>query len=137
VEDQASNIDDTPTNNMDMERLMGKTDYRLQKLQTLSAASRSIVLQKTKVLRKASQDSNFRDFRKQVKIKREKELEWNEKQREKFRDDAERKQEVAIYKCGGGGGVHVISCSRYCDQAEANEKGNTICKKFQYYLTKV
>ena len=31
IEDQASIIDDTPTNNMDMEQLMGKTDYRLQK----------------------------------------------------------------------------------------------------------
>ena len=40
IEEQARDIDDTPTNNMDMERLMGKTDHRLQKLQTLPAASR-------------------------------------------------------------------------------------------------
>ena len=40
VKQQATNIDDTPTNNMDMERLMGLT-----KLQTLGAASRSIILQ--------------------------------------------------------------------------------------------
>ena len=53
VEEQASNIDDTPTNNMDMERLMGKTDYRLKKLQALPAASRSIILQKTRALREA------------------------------------------------------------------------------------
>ena len=79
VEDQATNIDDTPTNNMEMERLMGKTDYRLQKLQTLGAASRSIVLQKTKALREASQDPDFRSFRKKAELKREKEVEWNEK----------------------------------------------------------
>ena len=34
VEEQASVIDDTPTNNMDMERLMGKADQRLKKYQT-------------------------------------------------------------------------------------------------------
>ena len=45
VEQQATNIDDTPTNNMDMERLMGLTYQRLKKLQTLGAASRSIILQ--------------------------------------------------------------------------------------------
>ena len=40
IVEQASNIDDTPVNNMDMERLMGMTDHRLNKLQTLPAASR-------------------------------------------------------------------------------------------------
>ena len=47
VEEQASNIDDTPTNNLDMERLMGKADQMLKKLQTLPAVSRSIILQRT------------------------------------------------------------------------------------------
>ena len=54
VEEQASNVDDTPTNDMDMERLMGKTDYRLQKLQTLDAVSRAIILQQ---LREAHKDT--------------------------------------------------------------------------------
>ena len=62
----------------------------------MPAASRSIILQKTRDLREASQDSNFRDFRKKVEIKREKELEWNEKQKEKFKTDVEKKQEVAL-----------------------------------------
>jgi hypothetical protein len=96
VEDQASWVDDTPTNNMDMERLMGKADYRLQKLQTLPAASRSIVLQKTRALREASQGPSFRSFRKAVEMKREKEVEWNASMKEKFSTDAEKKQEVAL-----------------------------------------
>ena len=96
VEDQASNIDDTPTNNMDMERLMGKTDYRLQKLQALPAASRSIILQRTRALREASQGPNFRSFKEQVEAKRELEVEWNKKVNEKFKDDAVKKQETAL-----------------------------------------
>ena len=55
VEDQATKVDDCSTNNMDMERLMGKADFRLQKLQSLPAASRGIVLQNTRALREASQ----------------------------------------------------------------------------------
>ena len=96
VEDQASNVDDTPTNNMDMERLMGKADYRLHKLRTLPAASRSIVLQKTRALREASQGPSFRTFRKVVEMKREREVEWNTLVKEKFSSDAEKKQQVAI-----------------------------------------
>ena len=96
MEDQASNVDDTPTNNMDMERLMGKADYRLQKLQTLPAASRSIVLQKTRALREVSQGPGFRSFRKAVEMRREREIEWNTSVKEKFSTDAERKQEVAL-----------------------------------------
>ena len=96
IDDQANNIDDTPTNNMDMERLMGKTDYRLQKLQGLQAASRSIVLQKTAALRDASASSSFRSFRKQVEAKRELEVQWNKKVAKKFKDDAEKKQEAAV-----------------------------------------
>ena len=96
VEDQASRVDDTPTNNMDMERLMGKADYRLQKLQTLPAASRSIVLQKTRVLREMSQGPSFRSFRNAVEVRREKEVEWNLLVKEKFSTDAEKKQEVAL-----------------------------------------
>ena len=96
VEDQASHVDDCPTNNMDMERLMGKADQRLQKLQTLSAASRSIVLEKTKALRAAQESSSFRSFRKVVDERREKEMKWNEKVKERFASDAEKKQQAAL-----------------------------------------
>ena len=40
VFDQCSNIDDTPVNNMAMERAFGKADYRLQKLRDLNAVGR-------------------------------------------------------------------------------------------------
>lgn len=39
--------------------IMGKTDYRLHKLQNLGAVSRSIILQKTQQLREASNGSSF------------------------------------------------------------------------------
>ena len=81
---------------MDMERLMGKADQRLQKLQTLPAASRSIVLEKTKALRAAQKTSNFRSFRKVVEERREKEMKWNEKVKERFASDAEKKQQAAL-----------------------------------------
>ena len=99
VEEQARNIDDTPTNNLDMERLMGKADERLKKLQTLSATSRSIVLQKTQQLRASHGDSNsFRSFGKKVEARKQLELKWNEKQQDKFKSDSEKKQEVALVK---------------------------------------
>ena len=74
---------------------MGMTDQRLKKLQTLPAASRAIILRKTRDLR-SSQSSNFRNFLDQVQAKREKEVEWNTKMAVKMKAEAERKQEVAL-----------------------------------------
>ena len=96
VEEQAANVDDTPINNLDMERLMGMTDQRVKKLRTLNATSRSIILKKTEHLRKASENPDFRSFKKQVEIKRDKEVEWNAKMADKLKNDAARKQEVAL-----------------------------------------
>ena len=79
-----------------MERLMGMTDQRVKKLRTLNATSRSIILKKTEHLRKASENPDFRSFKKQVEIKREKEVEWNAKMADKLKNDAARKQEVAL-----------------------------------------
>ena len=96
VKEQARNIDDTPTNNMDMERLMGLTDQRLKKLQTLGAASRSIVLMKTRALRESREKADFRSFRQQVEDKREKDVEWNARMAVKVKEEAVRKQETAL-----------------------------------------
>ena len=96
IEEQAKNINDTPTNNMDMERMMGLSDHRLKKLQTLGAASRSIILKKTRALRESRKQTNFRSFRQQVEDRREKEVEWNTKMAEKTKDEAVRKQETAL-----------------------------------------
>ena len=99
VEDQARVIDDTPTNNMDMERLMGKADQRLKKYQTLSATSRSIVLQKTQQLRSNhGAASSFRSFGKKAEARRQLELSWNKKQAERFSTDVQKKQEVSLVK---------------------------------------
>ena len=50
IMDQAENVDQTPVNNMDMKRLIGETDYRLQKVKKLGAASRGIILGSTQHL---------------------------------------------------------------------------------------
>ena len=62
VEKQASNPDDTPVNNISMERNLRTVDYRLQKLRTLEAVSRSVILDKTKELREKSMES-FRSYK--------------------------------------------------------------------------
>ena len=98
VEKQASEIDDTPTNNMAMERLMGLTDQRLKKLQTLPATSRSIILMKTKAFKEAREMPNFRSFKQQVEAKRNLEAQWNQKMSEKLKEDEEKRQEVALGK---------------------------------------
>ena len=77
---------------------MGKTDRRLQNLQTLPAANRSIILQRTQQMRDACCDTSYRTYRKQVELKRELEINWNKNMAVKFRDDAEKKKEVAIGK---------------------------------------
>ena len=51
MEEQASNIDDTPVHNSSMERQCCKGDYRLQKLGTLPAVSRSIILRRSQQLK--------------------------------------------------------------------------------------
>eukprot|EP00731_Ephydatia_muelleri_P014660 Em0008g380a len=67
VEEQASNIDDTPVHNIGMERQCGKVDYRLQKLGTLPAVSRSIILQRCQQLRDG-QNPFFRDYRAEITL---------------------------------------------------------------------
>ena len=79
VEEQASNIDDTPVHNIGMERQCGKVDYRLQKLGTLPAVSRSIILQRCQQLRDG-QNPFFRDYRAESEV----ELLWSEQTKANF-----------------------------------------------------
>ena len=97
VDDQADNIDDTPVHNIGMERLCGTVDYRVKKMMTLSAVSRSMVLEKTSDLRKGD-TSSIRSFRNAVKAKREVELQWSEKVKEKFAKGVDVKQLLAQQK---------------------------------------
>ena len=94
VSEQASNIDETPVHNIGMERQCGKVDYRLKKLRTLNAVSRSIILQKSQELR-AGQIPSFRGFKAAAQAKREVELKWSKDTREKFEKGSEQKQEMA------------------------------------------
>ncbi|QQP57996.1 Hypothetical protein FKW44_003170 [Caligus rogercresseyi] len=48
VSEQASNIDGTPVHNIGMERQCGKVDYKLKKLGTLNAVSRSIIYKRAR-----------------------------------------------------------------------------------------
>ena len=94
---QAANIDDTPFNNLAMERQCGTVDYRLKKLQTLPAVSRSMALATAKKLREG-RESEFRSFKLQVARKQDVELEWKERTREKFAEGAGERQLVAQAK---------------------------------------
>ena len=97
VFDQAAKVDDTPVHNLSMERQCGLVDYRLKKLQTLAAVSRSMILGKAKDLREGKV-SKFRTFKKEVEAKRMLELEWQDKMKEKFATGADEKQIVAQAK---------------------------------------
>ena len=94
VEEQATNINDTPVHNIGLERQCGKVDYRLKKLGTLNAVSRSIILQRSEELR-AGKVPSFRGFKATVKEKREVELQWSKYTKEKFKKGSDEKQELA------------------------------------------
>ena len=67
VEQQAANIDEAPVHNLDAERNFGKVDYRLKKIQSLEAVSRSLILQRAKDLIEEKETKAFRTvFRIQV-----------------------------------------------------------------------
>ncbi|KAJ8367646.1 hypothetical protein AAFF_G00313980 [Aldrovandia affinis] len=76
VSDQASYIDETSVHNISMERQHGKVDYKLTKLGTLNAVSRSIILQKSQELR-GGQILSFRGFKAAAQAKRQVELNWS------------------------------------------------------------
>ena len=94
VEQQAANPDDTPVTNLAMERKCGTTDYRLPKLKTLSAVSRSMILGKAKEFRSDSTES-FRSFRKEVEKMREINLKWSKKMQDNFAAGSDQKQILA------------------------------------------
>ena len=86
IAEQAEAIEHTPTNNMDMERLMGKADQRLKKLQTLNATCRTITLQKTEQVRKQSGKTGaFRSYKQKIEARRQLEMQWNARQQDRFR----------------------------------------------------
>ena len=97
VFDQCSNPDDTPVNNIAMERQCGTVDYRLHKLQKLTSVSRSMILDKRKEV-SDGKESSFRSFKEQVELKKKKFGEWNEKLKEKMASGVDRRQVVAQTK---------------------------------------
>ena len=96
VEQQAENVDDCPVTNLEMERFCGKVDYRETKLKSLRAVSRSMILEKSKEME--GQTSSFRSFKAETLARRELELAWSEKMKEKFKSNAEVKQMNSMAK---------------------------------------
>ena len=97
IYDQCANVDKTPVNNIAMERNCGLVDYRLHKLQRLSAVSRSMVLARRKEV-STGEPSSFRSYKQEVMGQRELKVEWQKGMEEKFAKGAEEKQEVAQLK---------------------------------------
>ena len=97
IQEQASNVDDTPVTNIAMERLCGSVDYRIHKLKQLEAVSRSIILQETEELRRSSEHS-FREFTEQAQEIKELKLSWNKKMSERFEAGASEKEAIALAK---------------------------------------
>ena len=97
VFDQCANPDDTPVNNIAMERQCGTVDYRLHKLRQLSAVSRSMTLAHRAEV-SAGKESSFRSYKEQVEAKKHLMLEWKEKIKEKLANGADVRQVVAQTK---------------------------------------
>ena len=97
IEEQASNIDDTPVTNIAMERLCGQVDYRLHKLKHLEAVSRSIILQQITELRQES-DVSFRSFKEEATKVKDLKLTWSKQMQERFAQGASEKEAVALVK---------------------------------------
>ena len=95
VEEQASNIDDTPVNNIAAERACGKIDYRLHKSKELSAVSRQNILQRCKDLR-TGETSSFRGYREAAKLKGELELNWSKQMKTRLKEGSDEKRELAL-----------------------------------------
>ena len=133
VEEQAANVDQSPCNNIAMERTFGMADYRLQKLRNLSAVSRSMILARGADLR-GDKESNFRGFKEEVVKKRELELKWQKRTQEKFAEGASARQQVAqvkerkrlnmldTLKKEGGPFTTAEQVQQYLDQEDVQEK---------------
>ena len=97
VFDQCANPDDTPVNNIAMERQCGTVDYRLHKLRKLTAVSRSMTLAHSQEVRDG-RESTFRTYKEQVQAVKVLTMEWKEKIKEKLAKGADMKHIVAQTK---------------------------------------
>ena len=109
-------------------------DYRLKKVQSLEAASRSLILQRARDLREGKETRSFRTFKKEAEIKREVELEWLEKIKEKMKEGYSVKQVVGqvkerkrldlleALKVDGGPFTDATSVQEYLDNTEVDSK---------------
>lgn len=133
VEDQCDNINDTPVNNLAMERQCGTVDYRLKKLQTLESVSRSIVLARAEELREGK-EAKFRLYKDELAKRQQLMLEWRKEVREKFAAGAEQRQLVAqakerkrlnvleVLKAAGGPFTNADEVALYLARTDLNEK---------------
>ena len=97
VFDQCQNPDDTPVNNIAMERQCGTVDHRLHKLRELSAVSRSMTLAHSEEVR-AGKESSFRTYKEQVVAVKKLNMDWKEKIKDRLAKGADMKHVVAQTK---------------------------------------
>ena len=141
VEEQAENVDDCPATNLEMERYCGKVDYRSTKLKTLRAVSQSMILEKAK--EKEGKESSFRSFKAETLARRDLDLAWSEKMKEKFKANAEAKQIVSMVnerkrlekldklKKMGGPFTDENEVSVFVDDPEVSEKDRKLRMKME------
>ena len=134
VEQQAANIDEAPVHNLDAERNVGKVDYRLKKIQSLEAVSRSLILQRAKDLREEKETKAFRTFKKEAEAKREVELAWSLKMKDKMKLGYSEKQIIGqikerkrldmmeALKINGGPFTDAGSVQNYLESVEVGDK---------------
>ena len=133
MEEQADNIDDTPVNNLSMEKQRGTVDYRLKNLQTLQAVSRSIVLARAEELREGN-EAKFRLYKAELAKRQQLMLEWRQEVKEKFAAGAEERQMVAqakerkrlnvleVLKAAGGRFTNAEEVVLYLARTDLSEK---------------
>ena len=81
VFDQAPNIDQTTTNNLEQERQCGDADHHLKKKPSISTVSRGVILKSTVALHNANPNpSDFRKMGSIVKVLEQMNNEWSAKQ---------------------------------------------------------
>ena len=134
VEQRAPNIDEAPVHNLDAERNFANMDYRLKKIQSLEAVSRSLILQRAKDLREEKETKAFRTFKKEAEAKREVELAWSLKMKDKMKLGYSEKQIIGqikerkrldmmeALKINGGPFTDAGSVQNYLESVEVGDK---------------
>ena len=92
IQEQASNIDDVPHHNLQMESQCGRAASLVNKLGTLEAASRSMIFHGTEKLTSEFENKPLESFRDRLEIVKSVKLEWSERQKQLLENGLSNKQ---------------------------------------------